>query len=461
MKFSNFRSVLGRRSCQFLAAITGSLGILASEMHFGWPSPALPVLTNGTYFIHVSSEEASWLAVTIFPGIACGALISNFLADRFGRKKIILATGVPLFVSWLILALARNDILLFLARFLGGVGGGLSFASVPMYLGEIAEPSIRGLLSSLCPVFVVMGILLINVLGIFLSIDLSAFLACVIPLIMFFTFIWMPESPIHLIATNRQEEARKNLIIFRGKEEGEKEYWRLSKDLEESMSDQKGPGGFRDLFKVKSNRKALLIALGLRSIQQMCGSTALTFYCKTIFQETESFISANTATILYFSLQAVLAIFASLVIDVFGRRPMFIFSLTGTTLTLFLMAVYLLLKMHLNMNLSGYTFVPVVCLLSNIAFFSMGVRNVPLLVISEIFHPKIKPVALCFVTIYYGILAIIVTKFYHFTSETVEMSCPIFIFGILSFASLIIYYLYVPETKGKTLEEIQNILKSS
>jgi len=88
-------------------------------MHFGWPSPALPILTNGTYFFSISSNEASWLAVAIFPGIVTGAILSSLLGDNFGRKKMILSTAFPLFASWLILGLARNDVFVFFARFLG------------------------------------------------------------------------------------------------------------------------------------------------------------------------------------------------------------------------------------------------------------------------------------------------------------------------------------------------------
>lgn len=95
-----------------------------------------------------------------------------------------------------------------------------------MYLGEIAEPAIRGLLSSLCPVFVVLGILSINILGIYLPIDISAFVACSIPIIMFTTFIWMPESPVLLLAKNQQEDAQKSLMVLRGEVEGKIEFLR-------------------------------------------------------------------------------------------------------------------------------------------------------------------------------------------------------------------------------------------
>lgn len=220
-----------------------------------------------------------------------------------------------------------------------------------------------------------------------------------------------------------------------------------------------GNDRFLDLFMVPVNRKALFIALGLRSVQQFCGSTALTFYCKTIFQETDGFVSADIGTIIYFSLQAILAVVTSFVIDYVGRRPMFIFSLLGTILTLFLVGTYMFLKVNTELDLSGYNSVPMTSFLLNVSFISMGIRNVPLLVMSEIFHPKVKALALCYATIYYGVLAILVTKFYHLTSEMIDMSFPLFTFGILSSIALVVYCVYMPETKGKTLEEIQKLLR--
>ncbi|XP_050294867.1 facilitated trehalose transporter Tret1-like [Anthonomus grandis grandis] len=456
----DIRKIFGRRCYQYFAAVFGSLSILSSEMHFGWPSSSLPQLTNnGTYFIQVTKEESSWLAVGIFPGIVFGAILSNFLADKLGRKKIILLCALPLFISWATLAMANCFYVMFLARFLGGMGGGLSFSTVPMYLGEISEPQIRGFLSSLCPIFVVTGILLINLFGIYLPINECALWASSIPLLMFCTFFWMPESPVFLMTCGKYEQAVSNLKMLRGKEEGEKEYVRLTKDLTETMQEQKkGPSTFLDLFRVPVNRRALIIALGLRSVQQFCGSTAITFYCKSIFEEFGGIISGNSGTIIYFSLQMVLTIATSLVVDKFGRRPIFIVSLLGTTITLFMISIYLVIKEHTDWDLTSASSVPILGLLLNIVFFSIGVRNVPLLVMSEIFHPKIKPLALCFGTIYYGILAIVVTKFYNLTNELVEMACPMFVFAFLCLICLVVYYFFVPETKGKTLEDIQRML---
>lgn len=133
-----------------------------------------------------------------------------------------------------------------------------------MYLGEIAEPKIRGLLASVCPVCIVFGILLINLLGAYLPLDTVAFLATTLPILLLITFPWMPESPYFYLMKGREEEARKSLQIFRGVDDVTVELNRMSKAVKEQHENK---GSFFDLFRVKSNRKGMIITLGLYTEQ--------------------------------------------------------------------------------------------------------------------------------------------------------------------------------------------------
>nr|CAI5852443.1 unnamed protein product [Callosobruchus analis] len=113
-------------------------------MHFGWSSPSLPILTSGQYFFTISPDEASWLAVLLLAGTVVGAFLAGSSANILGRKKMVLLTAVPLLAGWLMIALATNVRVLYAARFIAGLSNGLCFSTVPMYLGEVSEPDIRG-----------------------------------------------------------------------------------------------------------------------------------------------------------------------------------------------------------------------------------------------------------------------------------------------------------------------------
>ncbi|KAJ8924978.1 hypothetical protein NQ315_001143, partial [Exocentrus adspersus] len=432
-----------------------TLSILSSEMHFGWTSPSLPILIRGGYKFRITAEEASWLAVILLAGTIFGAVFTGCLADVLGRKKLILFTALPLFAAWLAIALAESVEVLYAARFTAGLSSGISISAVPMYLGEIAEPDVRGMLASMCPVCVVFGVLLINILGNYLDIVHTAFVSSIFPVVLFATFAWMPESPSFLLLKQRKEQARETLVTLRGKDNGEAEL----KRLEEVFEPKKAT--VLDLFLKSTNRKAAVVAYGLRTVQQFCGTTALTFYCKTIFEQADDLISANVGTIVYFSLQLVVAFLASFIVDIFGRRPLLIISLLGCSSTLFLLSFYIYVKDCTSYDIDLYTFVPVIALLLNVTFISIGIRNIPLLMMGEMFSTDIKPVALCVGTIFYSIVATLSAKLFYLTNEMLGMYVPFLIFALLSLVSVVFVVFCVPETKGKTLEDIQNELEGS
>lgn len=111
------------------------------------------------------------------------------------------------------MAYAKSVVVLNVARIIAGAADGATFTAVPMYLGEIAGPSIRGLLGSSCSVTYIFGILLINCVGLYLSIPVTALISSVLPVFLLFTFIWMPESPYYLIMRGRLEDARRSLQV--------------------------------------------------------------------------------------------------------------------------------------------------------------------------------------------------------------------------------------------------------
>lgn len=311
------------------------------------------------------------------------------------------------------------------------------------------------MLASFCPVCVVFGILLINILGNYLDIDQTAFIASAFPIILFCTFIWMPESPSFLLLKQRRDEAQETLETLRGKENGDVELKRLT----EAFNKRQGKVTVFDLFLNSINRKAAIVAFGLRTVQQFCGTTALTFYCKTIFEQADDIISPNVGTIIYFCLQLSVAFFASFIVDIYGRRPLLVVSLLGSSTTLYLLSSYIYIKDKTDLFVDSYSIVPVLALLFNVVFISIGIRNIPLLMMGEMFSTNIKPIALCVGTIFYSITATLSAKVFYLTNEWFGMYMPFSIYGTLSLLSVIFVVFYVPETKGKTLEDIQRELQ--
>lgn len=425
-------------------------------MHYGWTSPTLPVLKNGTYKIKINSTEASWLVIMPLIGAIFGAITTGFIIDHLGRKRLILFSSLPFLASWLMIAFAENSIILFVARFIAGIFDGLSFTAVPMYLGEIAEPEIRGLLSSMCPVAIVFGLFLVNVLGNYLTIPETAFIAAAIPIILLLTFVWMPESPYFYLMKGRTEEARKSLVLLRGRPDVESELRRLEKAVQEQNCNT---GKFLDLFTCSSNRKAILIALGTRTVQQLTGINAIIYYCKSIFQESANFMSPGESAVILVTVQLVLSGVSSAVVDFFGRRPLLIFSLSGTILSLLISGTYVYIKNCTSIDTSSFDFVLLLALLAFIVIFSLGLQTVPLLLISEVFPTNVKAFALGLADVYFSIISSLVSKYFSDVSEAFGMHVPFYTFAVCCSLGLIFIIIYVPETKGHTLEDIQKYLR--
>ncbi|XP_060534858.1 facilitated trehalose transporter Tret1-like [Cylas formicarius] len=446
----------GTKIYQYVAAVTVNLGIVCSEMHYGWPSPSLPILTNGTYSFTISQEEGSWLAVAPLIGAIFGAAVTGFVVDIFGRKRLIVLSSVPFTASWLFIAVAPSSVLMFVARFVAGMTDGLSFTAVPMYLGEIAEPKIRGLIASICPLCILFGYLLINVLGSYLPIDTTAYVAVSVPILLLVTFVWMPESPYFYVMKGRVSEARRSLQKFRGRDDVSAELDRISEAVREQNARR---GHFLDLVRVRSNRKALIIALGVRGIQQLSGTSAIMFFCKQVFEESRDFLPSSVGTIVYFSVHLVLSGVASFVVDVSGRRPLLIFSVVGTAVSLFLNGSYLYVKERTDVDTSGFNFLPMVALLMYVVFFSAGLQIIPLLIMGELFPTNVKAFALCVMDVYFSVIVTCISKFFYWSSMSFGMHVPFFAFGCCCVVGLAFILFTVPETKGKTLEDIQNELK--
>lgn len=426
-------------------------------MHYGWPSPSLPILLDEHSVIPVSNDEGSWIAVMPLLGALVGSLIVGVTVDILGRKRAIVFSSFPFFASWIMVAYSRSVIVLYSARFLAGIADGWVFTAVPMYIGEIAEPKIRGLLGTGVSVTWIFGILLINIVGSYLSITITALISSILPIVTVLTFSFMPESPYYLLMRGKQEDAKKSLQILRGLNDVESELARLSIAVKSQMTNT---GKFIDLFTVKSNRKATFIMMMLRAAQQLSGSTAITFYTQPIFEEAGDEISSKVATIIYFSVQLVMAVISSSVVDKTGRRPLLIASILGSAVTLFIEGTYFYVKYYAMFDVSKLSFIPVAALIGFVIIFSLGMQTIPILMLGELFPANVKAFALCLADIYFAILATLVSKFFQIMKDGFGIYVPFYAFSLSCLLGLACIIIFVPETKGKTLEDIQRVLRN-
>lgn len=193
-----------------------------------------------------------------------------------GRKKAILAFALSFLLSWALLIFANSAYTLYAGRFFAGIATGAMCVLCPMYIGEIAETSIRGALGSFFQMFICFGILITYFIGAFVKWQALSTILALAPITFIVVFYFMPETPTYLLKINEVDEAEKNLKYFRGIDYNvTSELKQLQRDIEEAASKQ---AGLKDLVASRANRKALVSALGLMLFQQLSGVNAVIFY---------------------------------------------------------------------------------------------------------------------------------------------------------------------------------------
>lgn len=401
----------------------------------------------------MTSDEGAWCAVMPLVGAPVGAILAMLIVNKIGQKWTILLMAPITFSMFILLALAKTVFLICLARFIiGSVEGGL-YTAVPMYLGEIADPSIRGALTASIGLAGIIGMLIINVLGFYYSIFVSSLICSAIPILHLLTFLWMPESPYYLIKKGKHDSAEKSLQILRGNNDVKDELKYLSEAVKRQENHNKGR--IRDLFLIKSNCKGLLIFAILNLTKKFSGKNPLIFYTVTIFEAAEGSINANLSVIIYICVEIIVASSAFILLDWVGRRPVAIISTAGCAIALGISGIYFFLKDKTDVYMESFGWLPLTVLTTYNIFYTLGLELIPTIYLGELFPTNIKASALGIADIFSIINGTIASKLFQILHDNYGMFLPFWVFSGCCVVGLICILKFVPETKNKTLEEIQ------
>ncbi|KAF5305813.1 hypothetical protein FQR65_LT07552 [Abscondita terminalis] len=444
--------VLRGRTLQYVLFCAGSLATLQSGLNDGWPSFALPQLQSNTSTIPLTNGEGSWVA-SVFPiGTIFGSLLLAVTLDVFGRKTMLLVGSLPFCATWLVIAFADSIWELLLARFLAGMLEAIMFFCVPVYLAEIADPQIRGLLITGTKTAHIFGIFLSNLLGAFLSITKVAFVSSTLSLGVLLSFL-VPESPYFYMIKQDDVKAKQNMERFNKNIDFD--------SVRNALNEQKIKNGkWYELFTVPSNRKSLCIVIAIKIFQQFSGFISFVFYAQTLFRESKDDVDPIILLSAYYLLQLLVMIINGVIIDKVGRKPLLVASMCTVVVSLLIVSIYFTLDNMTEIEVSDYSWCPVFGLFLYIIGYTLGLQNIPYLIISEVFPLHVKSCAIAIVNIIYGISAAGVSKFFQYTKDEFGLHVPLFVFSISSICSVPFFIFCVPETKSKTLEEIEKTIRS-
>lgn len=426
-----------------------------------WPLAYYSYLLSNTSKTNNSEKVIFWYSAAPLVGNILGALLAANLVDQWGRKWSILAMAPLVSISFVTMGLVKPICLVTLARFIAGVAEGVICTVLPIYIGEIADPTIRTFLTSAQLTFFIMGTLLINFIGSVIDISTFSLITAVIPVIHFLIFITMPESPYWLIKTRNFEKAKKSLQTLKGIQTVNKPMENLQEAITKQGQIVQNPT-YSDLFGISSTRKACYIFLIIAATNKI-SEVALTMYLMTLFQETSNMNLANISPFMYNTLElAAVAVTTFFFADRFSKRFLLITSVSGCGISLSFLAIYFyLVDNHFAIIASNnFHWFPIfIPLFYNISF-SIGLGFAPVTYSSELFPMEIKGIALCLAEVITVLFEILFGMIFNELHEQTGTLLPFLCFSVGCWTGLIFIVRYVPDTRGKTLEEIQEFLTS-
>ncbi|MFC6825884.1 sugar porter family MFS transporter [Halopelagius fulvigenes] len=388
-------------------------------------------------------------------GAAAGAAVGGQLADRLGRRRLILIAAVVFFLGSFTMAVAPNVPVLVAGRLIDGVAIGFASIVGPLYISEIAPPSIRGALTSLNQLMVTTGILLSYFVN-FAFADAGAWRwmlgAGMVPAVVLGVGILkMPESPRWLFEHGRKDEAR--AVLERTREED------VDTELEEIAEtvNKQSDSGLRDLLEPWL-RPALVVGLGLAVLQQITGINAVIYYAPTILESTGfGGVTSILATVGIGTINVVMTIVAIALVDRVGRRRLLLVGVGGMVVTLAILGTVFYLPGFGDV----LGIVATISLMLFVAFFAIGLGPVFWLLISEIYPLAVRGSAMGTVTVANWGANLLVSLTFPVLRASIGTPSTFWLFGLCSLVGLVFVQRFVPETKGRTLEAIETDLRDN
>lgn len=441
----------------YLAACGANLATFAIGNGFMWTSPSLPKLEAADSWLHLQGDEASWIGSLHSLGTTFGPLLAGYLTSRLGRKWTCNIAIIIEIVSWIILLLANTVIEVYISRFILGIAGGLVITAIPMYVGEISEDSVRGALGTLLNLFICSGFLMVYCIGPYVSYEILIYSSLIAPIIFIIAFTFLPESPYFLLQKDKKAEALASLTWLRkGRtpDDVEKELNMMQSSVEEDM---KNAGNFSGLFSTSGNRFALLLSCCGVAFQQLSGVNVILFYSQSIFDMAGTSFSSSISAIIVGVVLVLSAAAAAPLAKRFAIKHMFIASSAGMTVFHGILGLYFFLKQY-GHDVTAVWWIPVVSLVGYIGIYSVGFGGLPWALMSEVFPSNIKPVASAVTASLCWALSFILTRYFNYVSEIIGTYFSFWLFGVFCILAFLYSVFLVPNTKGKSLQEIQDII---
>lgn len=481
---------------QWIVALSAASGAITIGTCYGLSSVLIPALQEETNpLLRITLEEGSIIVTLWVFGIIFGAIYNGIVSEVWGRKVTMISSQIPFIISYVMIATAPNLLIIYIARLISGFADGAMFSNLPVYIGEISHPKLRGTLVNLVNIFQSLGMVLVYILGALFPWRITNWICVAINILsLILMCLVLPETPFFKVAKNADEEARNILQKLRGK------HWDVSQELSEiiyrrnflqKQKDEDLRSKFWVFLSVMASVrfwKPFAIAAGMYQLVLLTGTGTLNMYLVTIFQESGTDVNPYVATILVGLLKTCMGIIGSYSLQVFPRRALFMTSCLVMAFFMAALGAVSSLKMVIsetsidlvdviganstmlaetealesskdNVYFIGViSWAPVIAMIGVYSAFSVGVETVVRCVCAEIFPSDIRSVGNALTILITTASLIALGLLMPIMLSDLGFSGTFFVLSLISIVACTYSFFVLPECKGKSLTRIEEDL---
>ncbi|KAF6328125.1 solute carrier family 2 member 6 [Rhinolophus ferrumequinum] len=462
----------------FLATFAAVLGNFSFGYALVYTSPVIPALEHSLDpNLSLTKTQASWFGSVFTLGAAAGGLSAMVLNDLLGRKLSIMFSAVPSAAGYALMAGARGLWMLLLGRTLTGFAGGLTAACIPVYVSEIALPGVRGALGATPQLMAVFGSLSLYALGLLLPWRWLAVAGEGPVVIMILLLTFMPNSPRFLLSRGRDKEALQALAWLRGANADIRWEFQQIQDNVQRQSSRMSWAEARD----PHIYRPITIALLMRFLQQLTGITPILVYLQPIFNSTAVLLLPEDDAAIVGAVRLLSVLIAAVTMDRAGRKVLLFVSASimfaaNLTLGLYVHFGPKSLTPNTTMGLQSVavggteqplathtnyiTLVPLLATMLFIMGYAMGWGPITWLLMSEILPLRARGMASGLCVLVSWLTAFALTKSFLLVVNAFGLQVPFFFFAAICLVNLVFTGCCVPETKGRSLEQIESFFRT-
>lgn len=447
---------------QTLAVFIVTIASILNGTSIGYSGPAVPLLldldsTNlygGSLVLDV--QDVSWITAIMSLGCFFGCIVSGPIMEKIGRKPTLMLVTTGIFVfGYMLIFLAPNVGTLLTGRFFTGSGLGFAIASSTVYLVEVTSSDMRGVLGCFVQLLGTFGVLFTFIVGTFLDWYFLALanLCFVPPLVIGMLFV--PETPRWLILKGRDEEAKTSLEWFRGRENQELIFLEIENI---KCGIEFGQMTRVTLADVKEAWKPFAICLGLMFLAQFCGLSTLVFYTVSIFQLARSSLDPRLASVLVGITLFLSSCLALVAVPKFNRRLIILISILGMAIGMIVLGICLHFIEQTPQDqplASILNWLPVTTVILALFIGNGGFGTLVWVVMAEILPPKVRSLITSLSICFGFLMGFVVSKTFVDLANAINISGTFWLYAVINILSLIVLAWVLPETRNRTIEQIQ------